>query len=223
MKAYKGFNKHEDGTLWCQDMQYKPGITYKCDDDSDLRDNGFKVYPELCLTWRECPNNGANVFYDVECGGEIIDTKNIHGYIFCSEITILNEIDMSNIPKFDRCMIDNDERPGRITDKLGLINHIDRNGRLISNTWWVFAFSFGEQYACVQREEGHYNHIDTKGRPLSEIWWDRATPFVDGYAMVRRDDKKYNCIDTKGNIVYKKWRDNDKFPQMKQFERLFLH
>lgn len=31
MKAYKGFSRHEDGTLWCRDFQYEVGKTYTFD------------------------------------------------------------------------------------------------------------------------------------------------------------------------------------------------
>ena len=101
MKAYKGFNRNDNGTLSCRDFTYEVGKTYKHDGKIEICESGFHACHELHQTWPFYPNNGGNAFCEVECGGEIIESENGDGKLVCSEITILREVDMSGVEVFD--------------------------------------------------------------------------------------------------------------------------
>jgi site-specific DNA-methyltransferase (adenine-specific) len=60
MKAYKGFKKHEDGTLWCRDFQYEVGKTYKFEGK---------------------PKTFNPIMVPTKCGGQVYNStcKNIDG------------------------------------------------------------------------------------------------------------------------------------------------
>ena len=99
MRGYKGFNRNADGTLSCRDFTYKVGKTYKYDGKIELCKSGFHACHELHQTWKFYPNNGNNVFCEVECGGDIIESEEGDGKVVCSEITILREVDMSGVER----------------------------------------------------------------------------------------------------------------------------
>ena len=101
MKAYKGLHKNEDGTLMCMDMVYKPGKTYKFDGEIELCKRGFHACHELWQTWAFYPNNGETAYYEVECGGEIIESDYDDGKFVCSEIKLVKEISMTGVARFD--------------------------------------------------------------------------------------------------------------------------
>ena len=101
MKAYKGFNRLPDGTLSCRDFTYKVGETYKYGGDIEICASGFHACHELHQCWTFYPNNEKNVFCEVECGGEVIESEDRDGKFVCSEITILREVDMSGMEVFD--------------------------------------------------------------------------------------------------------------------------
>ena len=101
MRAYKGFNRNEDGTLSCNDFTYEVGKTYKHNGGIEICKSGFHACHELHQCWRYYPNNGKNVFCEVECGGDIIESEDWDGKLVCSEITILREVDMSGVEVFD--------------------------------------------------------------------------------------------------------------------------
>ena len=204
MKAYKGFVKNDNGTLSCRDFTYEVGKTYKHDGEIELCESGFHACHELHQTWQFYPNNGENVFCEVECGGNIIESEEGDGKFVCSEITILREVDMSGVDLFDDA---GGFRDGYAWVRKGdKYNHIGTDGKLLSTEWWDVACSFSDGYAVV--EKGYkYNHIDTDGKLLSTEWWDNAWSFSDGYAMVRKNNK-YNHISTDGKLVSEEWWDD---------------
>jgi len=196
MKAYKGFNRNEDGTLSCRDFTYEVGKTYKYDGEIELCKRGFHACHELHQCWSFYPNNGDNVFYEVECGGDIIESDDVDGKLVCSEITILREVDMSGVDLFDdACGFYNGYA---WVYKDGRYNHIGTDGKLLSKKWWDDARGFRDGYAVVEKGN-KYNHIGTDGKLLSDEWWDYAWEFRNGYARVEKDGKLYK-IDTEGNV-----------------------
>jgi len=203
MKAFKGFNRKSDGTLSCRNFTYKVGETYKYDGEIELCERGFHACHELHQTWRFYPNNGDNVFYEVECGGDIIESDEGDGKFVCSEITILREVDMSGVAVFNGAWSFCDDYA--LVRKDGKYNHIGTNGKLLSTEWWDDAWDFQEGYAEVRKGDKH-NHIGTDGKLLSDEWWDNAYNFHDGYARVRNNNK-YNHIGTDGKLLSKKWWD----------------
>ena len=197
MKAFKGFVKNDNGTLSCRDFIYEVGKTYKYDGGIELCESGFHACHELHQTWPFYPNNGENVFCEVECGGDIIESEEGDGKFVCSEITILREVDMSGVEVFDDAW--GFQEGYAWVKKDGKFNHIGTDGKLLSTEWWDAAFSFSEGYARVVKGR-RYNHIGTDGKLVSEEWWDDADPFSDCYAVVREGGKEYK-IDTKGNVT----------------------
>jgi len=204
MKAFKGFNRKSEGTLSCRDFTYKVGETYKYDGEIELCKRGFHACHELHQCWRFYPNNGKNVFCEVECGGDIIENKDGDGKLVCSEITILKEVEMSGVVVFDYAGYFCDGYAWvRKDDKF---NHIGTDGKLLSKKWWDYACDFYEGYTMVRKRD-KWNYIGTDGKLLSKKWWDDAWDFYNGYAMVRKGDK-YNHIDTDGKLLSEEWWDD---------------
>ena len=196
MKAYKGFIKNADGTLNCRDFTYKVGETYKHNGEIKLCESGFHACHELHQTWPFYPNNGKNVFCEVECGGDIIESEEGDGKFVCSEITILREVDMSGVEVFDDVW-GFQEGYARVL-KGGKYNHIGTDGKVLSEEWWDNSWGFSEGYAMVWNG-GKCNHIGTDGKLLSTEWWDNSWGFSEGYAVVWKGGKEYK-IDTNGNV-----------------------
>lgn len=203
MKAFKGFNRHDDGTLWCKDLQYEKGKIYKHEGKIELCWRGFHACHELHHVWCFYPNNGTNVFYEVECGGEIIESEYDNGKFVCSEITLVNGIDMSDVAKFDEAC---DFYEGFALVELdNKRNFIDTEGKLLSNQWFDDAWSFNEGFAPVELN-GKRNLIDKSGKLLSEQWYDNVCDFHEGFAPVKLDGK-WNFIDTSGKLLLEQWYD----------------
>ena len=188
MKAYKGLLKHEDGTLWCRDMQYEVGKTYTYDGEIKLCESGFHACHKLHQAWPFYPNNGKNVFYEVECGGSIIESNEGDGKIVCTEITLLKEVDMTGVANFDYAsyFIEGYAR----VNKDWKWNFVNTEGKLLSEEWLDYAYTFNEGYAIVEKG-GKYNFINTEGKLLSEEWWDAVWSFREGYALVKKDGTWY--------------------------------
>ena len=197
MIAYKGFNRHDDGTLWCQDFQYEVGKTYKHKGEIILCESGFHACHELHQVWQFYPNNGTNVFYEVECGGEIIESEDNDCKFVCSEIRLVKEIDMTDVAKFD--FADNFYKGFARVKLNGKWNFINTEGKLLSEQWYDGACSFSGGFAAVKLN-GKYNFIDTEGNLLSEQWYDSIFDFYEGFAAVKLDSNWYG-IDTEGKIV----------------------
>ena len=160
MKAFKGFNRNEDGTLSCRNFTYEVGKTYKHDGEIILCKSGFHACHELHQCWSFYPNNGDNVFCEVECGGDIIESKEGNGKLVCSEITILREVDMSGVEIFEGAYIFHEGYT--LVRRNGKYNHIGTNGKLVSKKWWDGALSFRNGYAWVWNG-GKWYVIDTEG------------------------------------------------------------
>ena len=197
MRAFKGFNKNEDGTLMCMDMVYEPGKTYKYDGGIAICKRGFHACHELWQVWLFYPNDGNNVFYEVECGGKIIESEEGDGKFVCSEITLLKEIDMSNIAMFDDAWPFNE---GFAAVKLNRKwNFINTEGKLLSERWFDGANFFYEGFAVVKLNN-KWNFIGTNGKLLSEQWFDDAYSFSEGFAVVKLNGEWMN-IYKNGNLL----------------------
>ena len=202
MKAYKGFEKHEDGTLWCRDFQYEVGKAYKFEGEPVLCKEGFHACHEPYQCWAFYPNNGENVYYEVECGGKIVESDDGDGKFVCTEITLVREISAPE-NKFGYCgdFCDGYARV-RLNSKY---NYINTKGKYISEQWWDYCWDFCNGYAMVKLND-KWNYINTDGKLLSEQWFDDCWDFQDGYAIVKLNDK-YNYIDTKGKYISEQWWD----------------
>ena len=199
MKAYKGFNRRDDGTLSCRGFIYEPGKTYKHKRKIELCKSGFHACHELWQTWVFYPNNGQTAYYEVECGGNMTESKDGDGKFVCSEITLLKEISMTDVARFDNAWAFSEDFAKVKID--GKWNFINTEGEILSEQWFGNACNFSEGFARVELD-GKYNFINTEGEIVSEQWFNFTWDFSEGFAKVILDGK-WIKIDTKGEIVEK--------------------
>jgi len=202
MKAYKGFNKHSDGTLWCRDFQYEVGKTYTFYGVPLLCRQGFHACHEPWQCWVFYPNDGSTVYYEVECGGKIVESDDGDGKFVCAEITLVKEIPAPE-NKFDFC---SNFREGYAGIELeGKKNHINTEGQILSQQWWEDCYGFYNGYAMVKLD-GKWNHINTEGQIISQQWWDDCWRFQEGYAEVQLNGKG-NYINADVKLLSEQWFD----------------
>ena len=144
MKAYKGFKKLEDGTLWCRGFQYEVGKTYKFEGEPILCKQGFHACHEPHQCWVHYPNNGENVYYEVECGGKIVESDEGDGKFVCTEITLVREIPTPE-NKFDWCSLFQDDRA--IVKLNSKYNYMNIEGKYLFEQWWDSCLYFHDGYA----------------------------------------------------------------------------
>ena len=78
-------------------------------------------------------------------------------------------------------------------------NFINRNNKLISDTWFDGVGNFSDGYARVKLDY-KYNFIDTNGKLISDTWFDWVDIFYGGYARVKLNGKFFK-IDKNGQRV----------------------
>ena len=88
----------------------------------------------------------------------------------------------------------------------GKWNFINRNNKLLSDTWYDGVNIFSDGCACVMLGD-KVNFIDTYGEFISDTWYDGGYVFLNGYAKVELDDK-LNLIDRNGKCVSDTWFDD---------------
>jgi len=205
MKAFKGLKRNINGTLECRGFIYEPNKKYTFDGEIELCEQGFHACRELSDVWAYYPNNGKNVYWEVECKGEI---KERDGYskLVCSEIILLREVDTSNVAKFDYADFFS-EGYARVKLKGKGYNFINRNGELIGNQWYDFTWDFNEGYAKVKLN-GKNNWINHNGEIVfPKQWYDYVGSFNGGYAAVKLYGKGYNFINHNGEPISNQWYD----------------
>ena len=87
----------------------------------------------------------------------------------------------------------------------GKWNFINRNNKLLSDTWFDAVYDFYNGYAKVNFND-KWNFIDTNGKLISDTWFGWVDDFINGYAMVLLDNK-WNLIDRNGKRVSNTWYD----------------
>ena len=88
----------------------------------------------------------------------------------------------------------------------GKWNFINRNNKLVSDTWFDWVDNFYNGYAMVESGD-KYNFINQNGKCISDTWFDWVDDFSNGYAKVRLGDK-VNLIDRNGKRVSDMWFDD---------------
>ena len=88
----------------------------------------------------------------------------------------------------------------------GKLNFINRNNKLLSDTWFDEVKDFFDGYAMVESGD-KYNFINQNGKCISDTWFDWVDDFSNGYAKVRLGDK-VNLIDRNGKRVSDMWFDD---------------
>lgn len=197
MKAYKSFERTEDGKLMSLGTEYKPGYL-QCFDllqQPNEGKKGFICYHELPNAWFFTPNNGLYSFWEVECGGEIKEWN--VGRLICSEIRLVKEIDTSNVVRFDNAHF---YKEGFVAIRQGeKYNHINKDGVLLSEQWFDCTWTFNNGAALVKLNH-QFNFIGKDGKLLYETWFDKV--FLDSKGIcIINSDKECWRIDKNWNII----------------------
>ena len=87
----------------------------------------------------------------------------------------------------------------------GKWNFINRNNKLLSDTWYDGVKDFFDGCACVMLGD-KVNFIDTYGELISDTWFDGVDNFHNGYVRVLLNNK-WNFIDTHGKLLSDTWYD----------------
>ena len=87
----------------------------------------------------------------------------------------------------------------------GKWNFINRNNKLLSDTWFDEVKDFFDGYAKVKLND-KWNLLQTNGKLLSDTWFDGVDNFHNGYVRVWLNDK-WNFIDTHGKLLSDTWYD----------------
>ena len=91
----------------------------------------------------------------------------------------------------------------------GLYNHVDGNGRIVSEDWCGVCRDFHDGWAVIQASaddapgiRGMFNYVNGNGNVMFDIahWLDAAGDFKDGRAMVKRGGRQFQ-IDTEGRAL----------------------
>ena len=85
-------------------------------------------------------------------------------------------------------------------------NFINRNNKLLSDTWYDGVDDFYNGYAKVQ-SGNKWNLIDKNGKCISDTWFDWVEDFYNGYVRVLLNNK-WNFIDTHGKLISDTWFDD---------------
>ena len=192
MKAYKGFNRNYNGKLYCRDFIYKPGKTYKYKGELVICESGFHACHELYQCFQHYENDGKNVFYEVECGGQIIKNRS---KLVCSEITLVREIDVSGVPLFSSAYYLEDYEillvaKGDSLRNTRQYNYLNKDLKLLSDEWFDDLELFSSGFSKI-KINGQYNFIDIKGNLLSDECFKHANSFQGAYAEVWKGEYEY--------------------------------
>ena len=87
----------------------------------------------------------------------------------------------------------------------GKFNFINRNNKLLSDTWFDYVDHFYDGYAKVELN-GKFNFINRNNKLLSDTWYDWVYNFYDGYAKVNLNGK-WNFINRNNKLLSDTWYD----------------
>lgn len=199
-------------------FQFEIGKTYK---EEDIEHNKVVFYaylePNILLT-SYYKYNKYTRYFKVKLSGIVSKCNDYLSFsVSGTEITILEEI-TDNINE----IIETTEwwRNEGVLDLLyyiedfaviqrndGYMNFINKDGGILSNEWFLWAWDFHEGFARVENGENSWNYVNKQGKLLSDSWFDNAGEFCCGFAVVERADHLYNFIDKNGNFLSNKWFD----------------
>ena len=94
-------------------------------------------------------------------------------------------------------------RVQRVTDRK--YNLINKNGKFVSEQWFMWVSDFYDGLAVVRIENNQHNYIDKQGKILSSEWFKWLDYFHDGFARVQRFDDTMNFITKDGKIISNEW------------------
>ena len=204
--AYKGMNSD----MSCRDFKYELGKSYKTD-KAELCNCGFHA----CLNPLNIlyPRYSSSRYFKVKLSGEITKCGMWDTNIAATEITILEEISIKELRNITEWWKNDNvldllyfsDGLARVQRGDGLMNFINKDGKLLLDKWFEFIDDFKEGFARLQRTNGEYNFIDKQGKILSDEWFICVDNFHNGFAVVKRSDKKYNFIGKDGKFLSNEW------------------
>lgn len=205
--AYKGM---ELNMTWLG-FQYEIGKTYKTD-KAELWKCGFHACLNPIDVLGYYSQYEGSRYYKVLLSGEITKCDFDDTEVAATEITILKEItfdELLNIAEWwkhenviDLLYFSDGFARIRNCDKQ--YNHINKQGKLLSEQWYEWVGYFYDGFARVRRADGKYNLIGENGKLLSKEWFILVYDFNNGLAEVKRTNGEQCKIDKNGKIVVSK-------------------
>ena len=205
--AYKRINRNmRCSDINCGDFEFELGKTYKTD-NAELSTYGFHAFlnPLSAIEYRMTTSR----YFQVKLSGEITESNGFDTELAATEITILEEINIKDLSKITEWWKNENvldllywsDGYTRVQRGDGLMNFIDKNGKLLLNEWFSWVDDFFDGFAKVQRKEDKlYNFIDIKGNVLSSEWFEFVHCFY-GFADVQRTNGEQAKIDKNGKII----------------------
>ena len=214
--AYKRMNRHMCCMDYkCRDFQFEIGKTYKTD-KAELYNYGFQAFlnPIKAIDYPLIP---FSRFFRVKLSGEITQSSGSDTELAATEITILEEINLKELANIKEWWKGENvldflyfsEGYARIGRGDMLFNFIDKQGKLLSNEWFMWVDIFRDGLAVVRNEDYLNNFINKNGKLISKEWFIYVDFFKDGFAVVQRTNGGLYkngglCkIDKNGKIVSK--------------------
>ena len=218
--AYKGMNSD----MSCRDFKYEIGKTYKTD-NVKINEYGFHA----CLNPLNIlyPRYASSRYFKVKLSGEITKCNGSDTKVAATEITILEEInikELRNITEWwkNESVIDLlyfSDGFARVQRGDGLMNFINKDGKILSDEWFICVDNFNEGFAKVQRKDDKWNFIDRQGKLLSDEWFICAYYIDYGLGIVQKANGEWCNIDKTGTLI--KFKDmEEKIKQVEDIDTL---
>ena len=162
-------------------------------------------------------NGGSDSVMDDE---QLSDLLGVNFYNVFKPYT-REELHAKGVILFDEVqeVLDNGVSPNKIFEYVGCfyddcarvelnnkLNFINRNNKLLSDTWYDWVDDFYDGYAKVNLN-GKWNLINRNNKLLSDTWFDGVYNFYNGYAKVKLNNK-WNFIDKNGKCISDTWYDD---------------
>ena len=161
-------------------------------------------------------NGGSDSVMDDE---QLSDLLGVNFYNVFKPYT-REELHAKGVILFDEVqeVLDNGVSPNKIFEYVGCFyddcarvelnnkwNFINRNNKLLSDTWYDWVDDFYDGYAKVKLNN-KWNFINRNNKLLSDTWFDWADYFYNGYARVKLDGK-WNFITRNNKLLSDTWFD----------------
>ena len=209
--AYKGMNSD----MTCKGFQYEIGKTYKTD-KAELCECGFHACLNPLDVLDYYPKYLSSRYFKVKLSGEITKCSMWDTNVAATKITILEEIPsnkfLTNTEWWKNEIVLDllyySDGFARVKNCERQYNFIGKDGKILSEQWFVWVDDFKDGFAVVKNEDYVYNFIDKKGKFLSEQWFEKAFDFNEGFAVVEKPIGLRNYIDKDGKLLSDEWFNN---------------
>ena len=170
--AYKGMKSD----MTCRDFKYELGKTYKTD-KVKFCNCGFHACLDPKNVFYYYSRKTKSRYFKVKLSGEITKCDDFDTNVAATEMTILEEISIDDIIKItewwkhenvlDLLYYQEDFVIVQRGDKK--YNFINKNGKILSDEWFVYVYPFYARFARVQRVNGEWCQIDKNGNLIKNL------------------------------------------------------